>query len=164
MRTNLRSGHLNLMQRERLSPLNITGLWFGDLGIMSMENMAYGTYRFMTNMKSVLEGSQDIRSTFWKSWIGMNHISYKSSETKGVKVVQVIEGTPADGVFQEGDIITTVNGCDVRSYDELEEKVTSMEPLKVLKIEYLRSGTVEVAELVTVPFGQRQEPVQTSSK
>ncbi|SMF68401.1 Trypsin-like serine proteases, typically periplasmic, contain C-terminal PDZ domain [Paenibacillus uliginis N3/975] len=126
--------------------IEYTGLWPGDLGIMSMENMAYGTYRFMTNMKSVLESSQDIRSSFWKSWIGTKHISYESSETKGVKVVQVIEGTPADGVLQEGDIITHLNMTGVQSYDELEEKITSMEPLKVLKIKYLRGGVVEVAE------------------
>ena len=43
-----------------------------------MDNMAFGTYRFMRNMKSVLETDQDIRSTFWSSWIGMNHYTYRN--------------------------------------------------------------------------------------
>ena len=59
-----------------------------------MDNMAFGTYRFMRNMKSVLETDQDIRSTFWSSWIGMNHYTYRNDGIEGVKVVEVIAHTP----------------------------------------------------------------------
>lgn len=146
-----------------LVSIEYTSLWSGDLGIMSMENMAYGTYRFMRNMKNVLECGQDIRSTFWKSWIGVNHRSHEGNEANGVTVVQVIEGTPSEGVLQVGDIIIQVDGCDVLSYDDLEEKITCMEPSGSLQIKYLRNGLVEIAEMMTVPFGWIDRSITTSS-
>ena len=87
--------------------IEYTGLWSNEREYMMMDNMAFGTYRFMRNMKSVLETDQDIRSTFWSSWIGMNHYTYRNDGIEGVKVVEVIAHTPADGVLEEGDIITS---------------------------------------------------------
>ncbi|GAB6927471.1 hypothetical protein JCM10914A_14540 [Paenibacillus sp. JCM 10914] len=68
-----------------LVAIEYTGLWSNEQEYMMMENMAFGTYRFMRNMKSVLENDQDIRSTFWSSWIGMNHYTYQGESLKGVK-------------------------------------------------------------------------------
>ncbi|WP_054956097.1 SRPBCC domain-containing protein [Paenibacillus dakarensis] len=135
--------------------IEYTGFWAGDLGIMSMENMAYGTYRFMKNMKQVFEEGSDLRSSFWKSWIGVNHITYHEADTHGVKVVQISQGTPAEGILHIGDIITQANETMVRNYDEFEEIVTSMEPQVHLKITFIRNDQLCNADLCTVPFGQR---------
>lgn len=145
-----------------LVSIEYTGLWSDDYGIMTMENMAYGTYRFMTNMKSVLEHGPDIRLSFWKSWIGINHHTYQHNDLAGCKVVQVIDGTPAEGILHVGDIIVNVNGVNVRYYDEFEEIVTSIDPVDTLKITYLRNGKPEIAEIITAPYGQRQNSLNAS--
>ncbi|MGG4106496.1 SRPBCC domain-containing protein [Paenibacillus lautus] len=135
--------------------IEYTGSWSNEQEYMMMDNMAFGTYRFMRNMKSVLETDQDIRSTFWSSWIGMNHYTYRREGIEGVKVIEVFPHTPADGVIEEGDIISRAAGQVIRSYDELEDKVTSMQPGQQIVIEFVRHGEPSSATLMVLPYGQR---------
>lgn len=134
--------------------IEYTGLWSNEQEYMRMDNMAFGTYRFMRNMKSVLEDETDIRSTFWSSWIGMNHYTYRSDTLKGVKVVEVFPDTSADGVLEVGDIITSAAARAIQSYDELEDIVTSMEPGEEIVIEFVRNGEPVSATLSVLPYGQ----------
>ncbi|GIP23968.1 SRPBCC domain-containing protein [Paenibacillus sp. J22TS3] len=146
---------LEPQQGGTLVSIKYTGLWSGDLGIMNMENMAYGTYRFMTNLKSMLEEALDKRQTFWKSWIGVNHITAVHPEIGGVRVVQVIPDTPASGYLQVNDIITQINGESVNSYDQCEELITSADPQHQLDITYVRDGHTQTIEVITIAFGQK---------
>lgn len=63
----------------------------------------------------------------------------------GVDVVEVLDGTPADGVLQPGDVITAVDGTQVRTDDELIAAITAERPLE---LRVRRDGTDQV-EVVT---------------
>ncbi|WP_096186552.1 SRPBCC family protein [Evansella halocellulosilytica] len=138
-----------------LVTIEYTGLWSGDIGIMEMENMAFGTYQFLKNFKSVLESQGDIRQTFWISWIGVYH---RSAESEGVKVVKVVKDTPGDGKIKVGDIILSLNGTEVNSYDELESIVTEIGAGKDLALDIVRGGERVDVHITTVPYGQKVEP------
>jgi len=134
--------------------IEYSGLWHDDdLELMSMDNMVFGTYQFMRNMKSMLEHEHDLRSTFWQSWIGVNHRSFEAQELIGTKVVQVLSGTPADGVLQAGDIITRVNGRPITSYDDLEITITELGPGHSVTINAVRELQDMTVMLQTVPYG-----------
>ncbi|MEK3733270.1 MULTISPECIES: SRPBCC family protein [Paenibacillus] len=111
-----------------LVAIEYTGHWASEQEYMMMDNMAFGTYRFMQNMKYVLEDSKDIRSSFWTSWIGVQHYTYQDHEVSGTKVLEVIPNTSADGIIEAGDVIVQADDHCIQNYDQLEEKVTSMQP------------------------------------
>lgn len=129
--------------------VSYTGLWVGDLGHAMMNNMAFGTYQFMKNLKSQLECDVDIRDGFWKSWIGITH----TTSEQGTKVVKVVSGTPAFSQLQEGDIIDGLDGACVRDHDDLEDRITSKDPETLVILDVLREGLPLKVQLQTVPFG-----------
>ncbi|MET3695899.1 PDZ domain-containing protein [Bacillus oleivorans] len=143
------SGHMTKVTVE------YTGIWIGDLGHMQMDNMAFGTYQFMRNFKTVMEEGRDIRGLFWKSWIGVLHRTYKGEEVQGVKVMQIVPDTPAEGFLQEGDIITSVNGNAITSYDDLEIIVTEATPEEVLVFEISRNAEKRMLKVQTIAYGQK---------
>jgi serine protease Do len=49
-------------------------------------------------------------------------------KTDGVLVQQVMEGTPATGKLQEGDIVTAMNGENVKDVQELRNRIASVAP------------------------------------
>jgi uncharacterized protein YndB with AHSA1/START domain len=133
--------------------IEYTGIWSSDFEMMQADNMAFGTYQFMRNLKSVYEGKEDLRSRFWRSWIGVLHRTNPSG-IPGAKVVKVQPNTPADGLIKDGDIITNVNGIQTASYDELEIIVSETEPGKQIVLTVTRDGQQLEVELLTVPYGQ----------
>lgn len=134
-----------------LVSIEYTGSWAGDIGLMEMDNMLFGTYQFMLNLKSVLEKEVDLRKNFWKSWIGVLHRTVDKRE--GTKVVQVIASTPADGLLEVDDVITAVNGNTVQCYDDLESYVFSCDPGQNLIISLNRDGQELPVSLHTIGFG-----------
>lgn len=58
-------------------------MWSGDLGIMRMENMAFGTGLFLHNLLGLFEGGPDIRSSIWLSWIGAHHRTHANAALSG---------------------------------------------------------------------------------
>ncbi len=70
----------------------------------------------------------------------------------GVDVVEVIDGAPADGVLQAGDIITAVDGMPVASDAELIAAIADERPLELR----LRRDGAHVTEVVT-PRVQRND-------
>ena len=72
----------------------------------------------------------------------------------GVKVVKVQANTPADGLIQDGDIITNVNGIQIASYDDVEIIVSETEPGRQITLTLNRDGQQLKRELMTVPYGQ----------
>jgi len=132
-----------------------TGLWSGDIGLMEMENMLFGTYQFMRNFKSVLEQKGDNRHTFWQSWIGINHRTTTYEDSSAIKVVQVIPQTPAYGLLQEGDLIISLNGNPIREYDDFERSITEMGPNLEIEIRILRDGIASDIKVVTLSYGSK---------
>ncbi|WP_314587630.1 SRPBCC domain-containing protein [Paenibacillus terrigena] len=135
--------------------IEYTGFWAGDMGLMGMDNMAFGTYQFMRNMKRVLEGEADIRDTFWNSWIGVNHRTLYEDGASGSSIVEVIPHTPADGILHVGDILVRIQDKSVIKYDDAESLITSVHPGTILRIVLLRAGDLIELDLITVPFGKR---------
>ncbi|WP_078393473.1 SRPBCC domain-containing protein [Shouchella patagoniensis] len=127
------------------------GEWCGDQGIGMMENMLFGTYQFMENMKSVLESGKDKRGEYWKSWLG---ILNRTDEVEGaVKVVSVIEATPAEGALIEGDLIYSLNGKSVKNYESFEKASTRIEPGSVVTLHLKRGREDQTIQLKSIPFG-----------
>jgi uncharacterized protein YndB with AHSA1/START domain len=133
--------------------IEYTGLWISDIGHMEMDNMAFGTMQFMRNLKSVLEQEDDIRSRFWKSWIGIGHTTVQTILPNGTKVVRVHKGTPGFGVLQEGDIITHANGTEIQAHDDLELLVTETVPETEIHLDVCRKDINLRVSVKTVPFG-----------
>lgn len=121
------------------------------------ENMGFGTYQFMKNLKSILEEGTDLRPTFWKSWIGIKHTSIRpepnNAASQGSKVLSVEYGTPAqEAGLTEGDVITAVNGKDIRSYEELESIITPSEVSRTLSLTVQRNGNKKRVQCETIPY------------
>ncbi|MGE6256977.1 SRPBCC domain-containing protein [Heyndrickxia sporothermodurans] len=136
-----------------LVSIEYTGLWSGNIGIMEMENMMFGTYQFMKNFKSVLEKNLDIRHTFWVSWIGVLHRTHSSKA--GVEVVKIIPHTPADGVIQDGDIIQSLNDQPIHNYDDFETQITEIGPDKEISLNIQRQNQQCTVHITTIPFGTK---------
>jgi serine protease Do len=89
--------------------------------------------------------------------------------TQGAVVGQVQPDTPAAGAgMEQGDVITAVNGQEVRNVSELRNLIASQQPGSKAKITFLRSGkeqsvTVTLSELETeeqasrTPGGEESE-------
>jgi len=138
--------------------IEYTGLWAGDIGLMEMENMMFGTYQFMRNFKSVLEETGDIRHTFWQSWIGMNHRTVNYEDRTAIKVVQVIADTPAYGVLKEEDLILSLNGVSITCYDDFERMISEEAPNQGVQLNVIRDGAASTVHLTTIPYGSRVTP------
>lgn len=132
-----------------------TGMWIGDLGHMEMDNMAFGTYQFMRNLKTVLEESKDIRHTFWKSWVGALHRTNREGSVQAAKIVEIISDTPSDGVLKPGDLVITANGHKIQTYDDLEILVTEMGPEQKIELEIIRNEEKRNLHLTTISYGQK---------
>ncbi|MCM3709475.1 SRPBCC domain-containing protein [Sporosarcina luteola] len=133
--------------------IEYTGIWSGDFEMMQADNMAFGTYQFMRNLKSIYEEKEDLRPRFWRSWIGVLHRTNPSG-IPGAKVVKIQANTPADGLIEVGDVITHVNSFETLAYDNLEIIVSETEPNKMIKLKVLRDGQHLEVDLMTVPYGQ----------
>lgn len=108
-----------------------------------------------SNPQGLFAGGTDIRSSIWLSWIGAHHRTYADAALSGSVIVEVVAGTPADGILSVGDLIADVNGMPVRGYDDLESAVTRIGPGQVLKLGLLRDGKRQEVQLTTVRFGAK---------
>lgn len=83
------------------------------------ENMLFGTKQFLENLKSVYETGIDIRSKWWKAWIGIVHTT--NDRVKGTRVLQVKEGsTSAAAGIRTDDIIIEIDGGEITGYESFE--------------------------------------------
>ncbi len=69
--------------------------------------------------------------------------SFGYKDLTGVLVQQVLPGTPAAGKLQDGDIITKLNGQEVRDAQQLRNRIASMAPGTAIKLSVFRSGKTE---------------------
>ena len=64
-----------------------------------------------------------------------------SEEGKGVNVLEVTEGSPADKAgLKKGDVITNINGNEVNSANELIQQVRESREKSTVKVKILRDG------------------------
>lgn len=71
-----------------------------------------------------------------------------TEEGKGVKVLDVDDESPAEKAgLKEDDIITSVNGKNVNSVDELKEAVKDGKPGDTFKLNYMRNNQSQSAEV-----------------
>ncbi|HEX7064355.1 MAG TPA: SRPBCC domain-containing protein [Bacillales bacterium] len=129
----------------------------GDEGMGMSENMAFGTYQFLRNGKSVLEDGVDLRPTFWPTWLGAFNTALRPDHdeqygtTYGILVLIVSDDSPAKTCgLLAGDVITSANGEQVASHEELENVVWSIKPEQFLKINILRGGQEKQLECQVV--------------
>ncbi|PAV31592.1 hypothetical protein CIL05_02735 [Virgibacillus profundi] len=104
--------------------------FIGEEGEAAKENMAFATFQFLENLKSVYEENQDIRSNMWKAWIGLIHTTNNpagaESLVDGSKVVHAANESPADAAgIKAKDVITEVDGRPVQSYESLERIINN---------------------------------------
>ncbi|MUK88575.1 PDZ domain-containing protein [Ornithinibacillus sp. L9] len=96
----------------------------GEEGESAKENMLYGTYQFLKNLKSVYESNRDNRSKMWRTSIGIMHRTHAS----GSKVLKVGKTSAArEAGILAGDVIVAVDGEPVNGYDSLENIIHSKE-------------------------------------
>ena len=93
--------------------------FISEMNQSTKENMLFGTSQFLENIKSVYETGTDIRSMFWKTWIGIAHTTNEGK--RGTKVLQVKEGSvaAAAGIKPE-DIILEIDGEAIEGYESFE--------------------------------------------
>ncbi|HET6872169.1 MAG TPA: SRPBCC domain-containing protein [Sporolactobacillaceae bacterium] len=92
---------------------------WGDVDESMKENMAFGTFRFLQNLKSVLEEGKDLRPGFWPTTLGIKHTTYLGNQ--GTMVLKVHSDSPAksSGLLAQ-DVIVDANEQPIRNYEDLE--------------------------------------------
>lgn len=134
------------------------GLWMGDQGHMIAENMMFGTYQFMRNLKSVLEEGNDLRGTFWRGWLGITHTSLRKDHenqyplSKGSLVLGVSKNMQSVEQLQAGDVILEANETQIQDYTTLEALVTNRTPGEKLHIRIFRNGDFKQVEVMVQPY------------
>ena len=82
---------------------------------------------------------------------------------EGAIVDKTMPGTPAaEAGLKEGDVVTKLNGKDVKDAGDLTLQVGSMKPGEKVELSYLRNGEEKTAELTLAP--QAKENVATGNE
>jgi serine protease Do len=88
--------------------------------------------------------------------------SFKLKDAKGALVAEVMEDTPAQrGGMERGDIITSFDGKEVETPNELQRIVASTVPEKKVKVKVIRDGKVQT---LTVKVGTMPEEITETEK
>ncbi|MEY8749306.1 SRPBCC domain-containing protein [Alkalicoccobacillus gibsonii] len=141
---------LKSVEQGCLVQIEYTGHWSVDEQYKK-DNMLFGTYQFLLNFKTVLEDNQDIRSSFWKSWIGV----LNQTEDDRVHVVKVVPDTPAATHLQPNDYLLKINGQCVSHYDRAEQLITHSEVGSEIRLLIERDHQSFEVTLHTIAFGTK---------
>ena len=82
--------------------------------------------------------------------------SFGYNDTQGVIVQQVLDGTPATGKLQPGDIVTAINGKPVENVQELRNQVAVIAPGTEAKLTVFRDNKESD---VTIKMGEQPDNV-----
>ncbi|WP_313800820.1 SRPBCC domain-containing protein [Cytobacillus sp.] len=88
------------------------------------ENMLFGTKQFLENLKSVYETGIDIRSKFWKAWIGIVHTTNDRGKGTRVLLVKEASASAAAGIRTD-DIIIEIDGVEISGYESFERALNN---------------------------------------
>ena len=88
--------------------------------------------------------------------------SFKLKDAKGALVAEVMEDTPAQqGGMERGDIITSFDGKEVETPNDLQRIVASTSPDKGVKVKVIRDGKIKT---LTVKVGTMPEETTETEK
>ncbi len=87
-----------------------------------------------------------------QDWLGFKGEDYHSNNISGVVIKGVKEDGPADfGDFENGDIITAVNGQKIASLKDLDNFLAAVKEPSEVEFYLLRNGTLENETIYLVP-------------
>lgn len=112
--------------------------FLGEMNPSSRENMLFGTKQFLENLQSVYETGVDLRSKFWRTWMGIIHTTNKDS--KGTKVLQVKEGSVAAAAgIQPEDVIVEIDGVAIDGYEAFERRLNEKDANAMVTLAIVRN-------------------------
>lgn len=93
--------------------------------------------------RQMMRDSRDIAIT-----VALRHLGYDVGQTgEGMLVVEVVEGSPAAGVLQPGDVITAVDGEPVTGWSEGVEAIRSKRPGQAAEFTFYREAEERTVRL-----------------
>ena len=87
--------------------------------------------------------------------------SFGYTKNEGVIVQQVLPGTPSTGKLEEGDIITALNGKEVKDVHQLRNQIAMTEPGKDITLSVFRDKRTSD---VTIKLGEQPANLSLSSR
>jgi PDZ domain-containing protein len=122
--------------------------WFNDEEAVVPEELVYPPEQSREEIEQ-RNAEQFSRSQSDAEVAALSHLGYPSV----VAIARVVEGTPAAGVLEPGDVITSVDGTEVTEATELQEQITAHPAGTTLTFGYLRDGEPGTAEITTAAVG-----------
>lgn len=124
--------------------LTVIGAWIDDQEAVVPRELIY------PSDQTEEEVEQRNRQQFTQSQesaevAALRHLGYPSR----VVVREVLEGAPADGRLAAGDVVTSVDGAEITSIEQLQNLVTGDPPGTTLRVDYLRDGRPGTVEITT---------------
>ncbi len=148
------------MRRELLLPLAALALGLAAAGGFFAASAVGGEghEQKSTRVQVVTRGGQVEPRVLGQAFVGM--VLAEEPNGGGVRITQVISGSPADGAgLKKDDIITAVDGSSVKSVDDVQNALKDRSPGDTVTFSVSRGGQEEE---VAVTLGRRGEtlPVQ----
>jgi uncharacterized protein YndB with AHSA1/START domain len=107
------------------------------------ENMSVGWHTELRVLKAYVETGEDPRPALWKGVLmGLRFVtSRETGAPAGVRVIDVITGTPAEAAgLRQGDVITAVDGTKVAGFAEFRVQVSQFSPGDTTSFSVWRDG------------------------
>ena len=83
-----------------------------------------------------------------------------SNSNNGVIIENTIKNTGAIAAgFQSGDKITTINGVDVRTYNELRKEITAHKPGEIVTVTFSRGGEKQIVNATLSSLADTRQEV-----
>ncbi|QSB15669.1 PDZ domain-containing protein [Natronosporangium hydrolyticum] len=130
--------------QPEVSLLTALGAWLDGEEAVVPEELVYPPDQTREQVEQ-RNAEQFSRSQTSAEAAALSHLGYPTQ----VAVMGVVEGAPADGVLEAGDVITEVDGVAISEASQLQEQVAAGEAGSTLRVEYLRDGEPGSAELTT---------------
>jgi PDZ domain-containing protein len=131
-----------------ISLLDAIYAWFDDDEAVVPEDLVYPPEQSREEVEQ-RNAEQFSRSQSDAEVAALSYLGYPSVVT----VARVVDGTPAAGVLEGGDVITSVDGTEVTEATELQELITAHPVGATLTFGYLRDGEPGTAEITTAAVG-----------
>jgi uncharacterized protein YndB with AHSA1/START domain len=132
---------------------------WGNIEESLKENMAFGTFRFLQNLKSVLEEGVDLRPTFWPATLGIKHTSFLRDNIQGTKVCHVNPDSPTKAAgLLPNDVIISANDQPIQDYEDFEMFLQKGMPGEMVNLGIIRNGqSIQLeAELAAYPRSYKE--------